>query len=436
MVRYLQAAACLLTTTVLSKVNAHDDTDSWSYIDISIPTPLSDHSVATMMNDDARIIVLTGGCDSPNGNEFVVADWGEGFDCTSITAKAYAFTPTRESSSGAWTGSFKTLPDMPRPRYRHASAVVNGILCVVGGRNGTDALIAEVDCYNPTSNVWTTPTSLPSDRMVSDLAAFAHPTNEGEIYLVGGYNGPYFASENVTVVKYSTGSTLDDLVVTYADGPRLNGKRGDVDTAIVDGYVYVSGGYTHEDSFAMAKNSVERLDLSTLPGSSATTWSDVDSLNYERGDKQLVGINGRVYALGGETKVDLYGIAEAELPELWGRSEVLDTVEVFNPSEDENGGLAEWRELSSMPAQIFRFAAIEWPVEDSDGYIFVFGGQAGYDADCKCFRTTDKVMVLDIDHAELEMETDGASSSSVATIVHAVRGLSQVATVVALWLVL
>jgi hypothetical protein len=88
MVRYLQAAACLLTTTVLSKVNAHDDTDSWSYLDISIPTPLSDHSVATMMNDDARIIVLTGGCDSPNGNEFVVADWGEGFDCTSITAKA------------------------------------------------------------------------------------------------------------------------------------------------------------------------------------------------------------------------------------------------------------------------------------------------------------------------------------------------------------
>jgi hypothetical protein len=134
--------------------------------------------------------------------------------------------------------------------------------------------------------------------------------------------------------------------------------------------------------------------------------------------------------------VDLYGIAEAELPELWGRSEVLDTVEVFNPSEDENGGLAEWRELSSMPAQIFRFAAIEWPVEDSYGYIFVFGGQAGYDADCKCFRTTDKVMVLDVEHAELEMETDGASSSSVATIVHAVRGLSQVATVVALWLVL
>jgi hypothetical protein len=87
MVRYLQAAACLLTTTVVSMVNAHDDTDSWSYLDISIPTSLSDHSVATMMNDDARIIVLTGGCDSPNGNEYVVFDDGEGFDCTSITAK-------------------------------------------------------------------------------------------------------------------------------------------------------------------------------------------------------------------------------------------------------------------------------------------------------------------------------------------------------------
>jgi len=45
-----------------------------------------------------------------------------------------------------------------------------------------------------------------------------------------------------------------------------------------------------------------------------------------------------------------------------------------------------------------------------------FGGQVGYDADdCKCFRTTDKVMMLDVELAELEM-MDGATSSSASSL--------------------
>ena len=320
---------------------------------------------------------------------------------------------------------------MPRPRYRHGSAVINTygtLLCVLGGRDASDAMIAEIDCYNSHTRSWSTPSSLPNEHLVSDLAAFAYNApgsdDEGMMVIVGGYTGPYMATENVTLIKYalSNENNGDITDVTYTDGPRLIGKRGDVDVAIVSDYVYVSGGFTHEDEFAMPKNTVERIALIDLLSSSSsdnsettttvTTWSNVDSLNQERGDKQLVGLNGRVYAMGGETKIDGSGMDAAT--EVLGRSEVLDTVEVFDPNADVHGGLAEWRVLSDMPAQIFRFAAIDWqPNEDETGVIFVFGGQVGYDADdCKCFRTTDKVMVLDVELAELELMNGAASSSA------------------------
>ena len=56
-------------------------------------------------------------------------------------------------------------------------------------------------------------------------------------------------------------------------------------------------------------------------------WINVDSLNEERGDEQLVALNSKVYALGGEDKLDTSGIPTNELPELGGYSVVTDSVE-------------------------------------------------------------------------------------------------------------
>lgn len=401
MARYALAASLVLSTALPTVHAGHADADAWSYLPVTVPTPLSDMSVVSLTsggggggggnNSTAEAaktrIILTGGCDSPEGNE----QRGENFECGSLTNKAYAFDPIRHSPFQAWSGEFEELAEMPRARFRHASAVVNGRVCVFGGRNLTDALIAEVDCYDPTADAWSTPTSLPAERQSSDLAAFT--AGDGRVHLVGGYDGTYAALDRVTVVDMSDVDT-----VTYADGPGLRTKRGDIDAAVVDGAVYVSGGFTHENDFTKPLNSVERYDPA------AKQWSTVDALNEERGDKQLVALGGRVYALGGEQKVDVSGVPVAELPELGARSELLDSVEVLAPGEDVHGGLAQWKSLSGMPGQLFRFAAAEWEVDD--GFIFVLGGQVAYDADCKCFRTTNKVMVFDVHHA---VEEGGAA---------------------------
>lgn len=396
MARYSLAALLLLSAP--PKVRAGTaGSEAWTFLPVTMPTPLSDMGVVSLTlgqeggnstdsSDGAKEaaktrIILTGGCDSPEGNE----ERGDYFECGSLTNKVYAFDPIRHSTFQAWNGEFEELAEMPRARARHASAVVDGRVCVYGGRNLTDALIAEVDCYDPAADAWSTPTALPAERQASDWTAFT--AEDGRVHLVGGYDQGYAALDRVTVVDMS-----DMDAVAYSDGPGLRTKRGDIDSAVVDGAVYVSGGFTHENDYAHPLNSVERLDPA------AGEWSTIDALNDERGDKQLVALDGRVYALGGEQKVDVSGVPAAELPELGARSELLDSVEVLDPAEDVHGGLAQWKSLAGMPSQLFRFAAAEW---EADGnFIFVLGGQVAYDADCKCFRTSDKVMVFDVSQAE------------------------------------
>ena len=247
--------------------------------------------------------------------------------------QVYAFDPIRHSTFQAWNGEFEELAEMPRARARHASAVVDGRVCVYGGRNLTDALIAEVDCYDPAADAWSTPTALPAERQASDWTAFT--AEDGRVHLVGGYDQGYAALDRVTVVDMS-----DMDAVAYSDGPGLRTKRGDIDSAVVDGVVYVSGGFTHENDFAHPLNSVERLDPA------AGEWSTVDALNDERGDKQLVALDGRVYALGGEQKVDVSGVPAAELPELGARSELLDSVEVRGIGRGKSRVLLDTRSLT------------------------------------------------------------------------------------------
>ena len=68
---------------------------------------------------------------------------------------------------------------------------------------------------------------------------------------------------------------------------------------------------------------------------------------------------------------------------------------------------------------------------EEEGYIFVFGGQVAYDEDCKCFRTSDRVLAFDVRRAE-----EGAVASSASAIVDAARALSVAAVGALFWLAL
>eukprot|EP00569_Conticribra_weissflogii_P019562 CAMPEP_0171422604 /NCGR_PEP_ID=MMETSP0881-20121228/1389_1 /TAXON_ID=67004 /ORGANISM="Thalassiosira weissflogii, Strain CCMP1336" /LENGTH=431 /DNA_ID=CAMNT_0011941271 /DNA_START=27 /DNA_END=1322 /DNA_ORIENTATION=- len=380
-----------LPLPLLSLAQAHSP---WSYLpSLSLPSPLSDMS-ANILNDQ---IVLTGGCNATNGNVFLEdPEFGEYFACLSLTDKVIGVTPIRDSATGGWEGSrVEEWKEMPRKRARHASSVVKTgtveVLCVFGGRDEMDGMVAEVDCYDPTTNSWTTPITLTDQYLTSDCAAVTF--GDSQVYLMGGYDANYTALDHVTILDMAN---LSNIQIT--EGPILRTKRGDVDAEVIGSSIYISGGFTHENDYASPHNSVERLEVSATNGN--FQWTEADDLGQERGDKQLVTVDGKLYALGGETKVDVAGIPQEELPTLGEKSTILDTVEVLDVSAEGNEG-AIWKPVDEMPAGLFRFAASAWEGSDGEPVIFVFGGQIGYNADCECFATTDKVMVLELDHATL-----------------------------------
>ena len=94
MTRYSIALTTLLSTTITPHVATA--ADPWSYLSVDIPVALSDMAVTTMTYttdggnsttaaaaDVKKKIILTGGCVSEKGNEYL----GEYFACLELTNK-------------------------------------------------------------------------------------------------------------------------------------------------------------------------------------------------------------------------------------------------------------------------------------------------------------------------------------------------------------
>ncbi|KAK1744147.1 kelch repeat-containing protein [Skeletonema marinoi] len=364
-IRIFLAVAALLLSNHALITTTYAETDPWSYLSIRLPSTLSDMAITH---------ATYGGTNSTRdgpADEMATADSeSTAQDQTNLCIQSYSSQDTVPSMDG----EFKTLADMPRERARHASVQVwTQQVCVIGGRDLTDTLVAEIDCYDPNTDYWTTIGKLPEEYMTSDCAAFAMGNS---IYLIG-----------VIVIDVSN---LNDI--KFIRGPSLGTKRGDIDVAVLD------------DELLEPLNKVEQLTIGSK------TWIPVDALNEERGGKQLVTLKGKIYALGGEQRVDVDGIMKEELLDLVQTVDVLDTVEVLDPKQDVHGGKSEWRVSGVMPSSLVRFGASEWEW-GLDGIIFVFGGQSSYDADCECFRSTDKVMVFDASRAFKNDESNSASTS-------------------------
>lgn len=324
-------------------------------------------------------VVFLFSTDHPSGNVWN-ADFST-FICDSITDAFFAFDPVSKS--------FETLETLPRPRYRHSSAIVNNKVWLLGGRTLFDDLIPEIDMYDITTKTWSTPSTLPSEYVVSDHACFG----SGEIYIAGGYDQNYTATSRV--VKISGDGQ------TFTKAGDLNEERGDVfGVASKDGTkAYVAGGFTHAN-WCKPLTSAEEYDISTA------TWTYLPDLVDARGEIALVENSGHLYAIGGEGPLD-EGICASNNYTIATKTVATDRIEILNDGE------TAWKVLKDFPEERFRFAAVG--VEEDD-VIYTFGGQVKFDEDCQCFKTTDKVFVYgkpeDVAGKGTIVEADSGSAKS------------------------
>jgi hypothetical protein len=206
--------------------------------------------------------------------------------------------------------------------------------------------------------------------MTSDHACFADKSSSF-LYVAGGYNATYGTLD--TTFRIDT-SAVDNPTLTVEQMSPLIEARGDIFAASDNNFAYICGGFTDANNFCAPLTSAEKYEFST------NTWTNLPPLVNERGEIVMVESNGDIFAMGGERQIedicDLTGTTDP--------GELTVGVEIVQVLND--GG---WSVIDGFDDHKFRFAAVSF-----DGLIYAFGGQAAWDDECQCFKTTDDIQLL------------------------------------------
>jgi hypothetical protein len=212
--------------------------------------------------------------------------------------------------------------------------------------------------------------SLSDEYLTSDHACFTEKSSSF-LYVTGGYNASYGALD--TTFRIDT-SSVDNSTLTVEEMSPLAEARGDIFAASDSNFAYLGGGFTDANGFCAPLTSSEKYEFST------NTWTSLPSLIDDRGEVVMVESNGDIFAMGGERQIE-------DICELTGETdpgELTVGVEVVEVLSD-----GEWKVIESFDDHKFRFAAVS-----VDGLIYAFGGQAAWDDECQCFKTTDEIQIL------------------------------------------
>jgi len=317
---------CLFLAAAVFLQPASAGVDNWTLV-ANLSFARSDLTADTVNG----MIYLTGGCNAMQLCNFTADECS----CLSITNNTVMFNPI--------TYTFTPLPDMPIPRYRHASCVWGDSIYYFGGRTiPADDIIYQVDMLNTTTLTWHTQETQAPPYLGSDNACFVL----GDvIYLMGGYNADYSVSMNITYKYYPATDSWG------FDAAQMLHGRGDFAAIAVNGIGYVYGGYQASD-FCEPINYAEEYDPQL------DVWVPRDGMSDDTAEKKDgVILNGLIFSVGGEKKDLLVNCND------WNIISVRDVYSY-------NITLNQWQNQTFLPGDRFRLGAAV-----ADQKLFVFGGQ-------------------------------------------------------------
>ena len=252
------------------------------------------------------------------------------------------------------TDTWTTKSDMPTARQALSTSVVNGKIYAIGGgllepTFSSGKSLSTVEEYDPTTDTWTKKSDMPNKRGWHSAIVL-----DGKIYIIGGCNTPAGPSTGTAIL---TVDVYDPAADSWSQKGNIPGRIGAGFTNVVDGKIYVFGGYGGLDKvreYDLATDIwIQKTDMPTgrcglstrlvdgkiyviggHPGSSPyTALATVEAYNFltdtwETKSNMLIGrcgvstsvVNGKIYAFGGY--IDEWG------------GPMCETVEEYDPSKD------------------------------------------------------------------------------------------------------
>jgi len=217
--------------------------------------------------------------------------------------------PTPVLPLGVWTSA----APMTTPRWASCAGVIDGVLYVAAGYNGSHVTTNEA--YDFSTNTWSPRTSAPGPQTNAAAGVI-----NGQLYCFDGTN---FAVVTSTVTSYDP---VGDTWTPRASAPTA---RAGVGGALINGLFYVAGGYDNSGA-------VSTLEAYDPVGNSWTTRASMPTALSVPGVAQ---VNGILYVVGGYDGTNYVNTVQAYDPttNTWSTKAPLPTARGYVSASVVNG---------------------------------------------------------------------------------------------------
>jgi N-acetylneuraminic acid mutarotase len=189
------------------------------------------------------------------------------------------------------TNTWSTKASMPTPRADLSANVVNDKMYLIGGKrySGQDPFYKETDvneCYDPTTDSWSTKASLPTA-----VQGYGSAVVDNKIYVIGGSKTPTSGGTSTIINNNQVYDTQTDQWTIAAPLSSLSsyGAAGVTEGYLAPKAIYYIGGFTGGDFSDQTK-------VYTLSNNS---WSYTEAMPTARAYLGLAVVNDALYAIGG-----------------------------------------------------------------------------------------------------------------------------------------
>lgn len=250
-------------------------------------------------------------------------------------------TPSGEETAALESGTWVSRAKMPTGRGGVASATVQDVVYVMGGRVDAELgqITAKVEAYHPNTTTlvaWRSRAPMPAPRSYTNGAAVIN----GKIYVSGGY-GIDEESEEGDEVRTNTLFRYTPATNTWATLAPMPVASSGGATVAIDGKLYVYVAYGPDNGSGAT---LYRYDPAT------DQWTERAQPPAIQTGAAAVALGGRMYLIGGRV----------------GKSPIVGTVSVYNPVTNNWGSRA-----AMLTARVGAMARV------IDGLIYVAGGASG-----------------------------------------------------------
>ena len=257
----------------LSKVEMYDpETDTWERrTDMLTPRAAVSTSVV-----DGKIFAIGG-----DQAEKIKVPRGYSWKTKKLTT-----VEMYDPATDTWTQK----ADMPTPRSYLSTSVMDGKIYAIGGMSNSNKQwrLETVEVYDPATDTWAKARDINQARSCAAISVV-----NGEMYAMGGrgWSGiqtqpdPYLSS-----VEAFNPKTNQWQEITEMPTPRTSHTA-----SIVDGKVYVIGGYVQEDKKYKNLGTIEIYDPAT------DCWTQAPDMLIGRSGHTTEVIDGQIYIFGGDS---------------------------------------------------------------------------------------------------------------------------------------